>query len=42
MSVTRKIQELGFKIAKSLEDIIKGHMDYYLNLRIDSAKRLVT
>jgi GDPmannose 4,6-dehydratase len=31
MSDTRKIQELGFKITKSLEDIINDQINYYLN-----------
>jgi len=31
MSDTRKIQELGFKITKPLEDIIKDQINYYLN-----------
>jgi GDPmannose 4,6-dehydratase len=31
MSNTRKIQELGFKVTKSLEDIIRDQVNYYLN-----------
>jgi GDPmannose 4,6-dehydratase len=31
MSDTRKIQELGFKITKSLEDILRDQINYYLN-----------
>jgi GDP-D-mannose dehydratase len=31
MSDARKIQELGFKVARSLEDIIRGQVNYYLN-----------
>jgi GDPmannose 4,6-dehydratase len=31
MSNTRKIQELGFKVTKSLEDIIGDQVNYYLN-----------
>jgi GDPmannose 4,6-dehydratase len=31
MSDTRKIQELDFKVTKSLEDIIRDQMNYYLN-----------
>jgi len=31
MSDTRKIQELGFKATKSLEDIIRDQVNYYLN-----------
>jgi GDPmannose 4,6-dehydratase len=31
MSDARKIQKLGFKITKSLEDIIKDQVNYYLN-----------
>jgi GDPmannose 4,6-dehydratase len=31
MSDTRKIQELGFKVTKSLEDIIRDQVNYYLN-----------
>jgi GDP-D-mannose dehydratase len=31
MSDTRKIQKLGFKVAKSLEDIIRDQVNYYLN-----------
>jgi GDPmannose 4,6-dehydratase len=31
MSDTRKIQQLGFKVTKSLEDIIRDQTNYYLN-----------
>jgi GDPmannose 4,6-dehydratase len=31
MSDTKKIQELGFKVTKSLEDIIRDQVNYYLN-----------
>ncbi len=31
MSDTRKIQELGYKVSKSLRDIIKDQINYYLN-----------
>jgi GDPmannose 4,6-dehydratase len=31
MSNIRKIQELGFKVTKSLEDIIRDQVNYYLN-----------
>ena len=31
MSDIRKIQELGFKVTKSLEDIIRDQVNYYLN-----------
>lgn len=31
MSNTRKIQELGFRVTKSLEDIIRDQVNYYLN-----------
>jgi GDPmannose 4,6-dehydratase len=31
MSDTRKIQKLGFKVTKSLEDIIRDQINYYLN-----------
>jgi len=31
MSNARKIQELGFKVTKSLEDIIRDQVNYYLN-----------
>jgi GDPmannose 4,6-dehydratase len=31
MSNTRKIQKLGFKVTKSIEDIIKDQVNYYLN-----------
>jgi GDPmannose 4,6-dehydratase len=31
MSDTRKIQGLGFKVTKSLEDIIRDQVNYYLN-----------
>jgi len=31
MSDARKIQELGFKVTKSLEDIIRDQVNYYLN-----------
>jgi GDPmannose 4,6-dehydratase len=31
MSDTRKIQRLGFKVTKSLEYIIRGQVNYYLN-----------
>ena len=31
MSGTKKIQELGFKVTKSLEDIIRDQVNYYLN-----------
>jgi len=32
MSNTRKIKQLGFNIMKSLEDIIRDQINYYLNL----------
>jgi GDPmannose 4,6-dehydratase len=31
MSDTGKIQELGFKVTKTLEDIIRDQVNYYLN-----------
>jgi len=31
MSDTRKIQKLGFKVRKSIEDIIRDQVNYYLN-----------
>jgi len=31
MSDTRKIQELGFRVTRSLEDIIRDQVNYYLN-----------
>jgi GDPmannose 4,6-dehydratase len=31
MSDARKIQELRFKVTKSLEDIIRDQANYYLN-----------
>jgi len=31
MSSTRKIQKLGFKVTKSIEDIIRDQVNYYLN-----------
>jgi GDPmannose 4,6-dehydratase len=31
MSDTRKIQRLGFKVTKTLEDIIRDQVNYYLN-----------
>jgi GDPmannose 4,6-dehydratase len=31
MSDTRKIQEIGFKVRRSLEDIIRDQVNYYLN-----------
>jgi GDPmannose 4,6-dehydratase len=31
MSNTRKIQELGFRVKRSLEDIIRDQVNYYLN-----------
>jgi GDPmannose 4,6-dehydratase len=31
MSDTRKIQEIGFKVTRSLEDIIRDQVNYYLN-----------
>jgi hypothetical protein len=31
MSDARKIQELGFNVTKTLEDIIRDQVNYYLN-----------